>query len=276
MIGTDSRITSILDVHYEHKLLISDLIFIQCNSTFNTLLMKIFKIIAFAFIINLIPTTGFSQVLISLLFGDKLNSEKIEFGLEGGFNRSYFSNVPEANGLNNFNLGFYFHFLMKNNTYLATGVMVKSSVGASGMPTYEIGNEDFDNLFEDGKLTTQVNYFYVPALWHQRFNNRWYIELGPMLGLRGKAKDIFEVDVLEGNLKYTLDVGDEFKRFDAGLIGGAGYKFRKRTKSMAAGFYYYHGLMNVSTSSDTKITNSSIYLYIKIPIGAGKSQEADI
>ena len=26
-----------------------------------------------------------SQVLISLLFGDKLNSENIEFGLEGGF-----------------------------------------------------------------------------------------------------------------------------------------------------------------------------------------------
>jgi len=216
-----------------------------------------------------------AQVLISLLFGDKLNSEKIEFGLEGGLNRSYFYDIPEANGLNNFNLGFYFHFLMKNSTFISTGVMVKSNVGAAGMATYPIGDEDFDSLFEEGKLTTKVNYFYVPALWHQRFNNRWYIEIGPMLGLRGKARDIFEVDVLEGNLKYTLDVGDQYKRFDAGFMGGLGYKFKKVTKSMAAGINYYHGLMNISTLSANKITNSSIYLYIKIPIGAGKSAKEE-
>ncbi|MCG8308844.1 MAG: PorT family protein [Cytophagales bacterium] len=215
------------------------------------------------------PAVSNAQVIISLLFGEKLNSEKIEFGLEGGFNRSYFRDVPEANGLNNFNLGFYFHFLIKNNAYLATGVMVKSSVGATGMPTYKIGDEDFDNLFEDGTRTTKINYFHVPVLWHQRFNNRWYIEIGPMLGLRSKAKDIFETDVLEGDLKYTLDVRDRYKRFDAGLVGGAGYKFRKRIKSMAAGVNYYYGLMNVSTQSGTKIRNSSIYLYLKIPIGAG-------
>ena len=32
------------------------------------------------------------QVLISLLLGDKLNTGKIEFGLEGGFNWSNFHN----------------------------------------------------------------------------------------------------------------------------------------------------------------------------------------
>lgn len=212
-----------------------------------------------------------SQVLISLLFGDKLNSEKIEFGLEGGLNRSYFNDVPEANGLTNFNLGFYFHFLMKNSTYISTGVMVKSNVGATGMPTYPIGNEDFDSLFEDGNLTTKVSYFYVPALFHQRFNNRWYIEAGPMVGLRSRVKDIFTVSVLDGDLEYILDVSDQFKRLDAGLMGGIGYKFKKQTKSMAIGVNYYYGLVNVSKVEEEKVRNSSLYLYIKIPIGAGKT-----
>jgi hypothetical protein len=223
-------------------------------------------------LICLVPASATAQVLISLLFGEKLNSPNIEFGLEGGLNRSYFYDVPEANGLTNFNLGFYFHFHMMNSSYLSTGVMVKSNVGATGMPTYPIGDEDFDTLFADGNLTTKVNYFYVPILFHQRFNNRWYIEAGPMLGLRSKVKDIFDVSLLDGDLEYTRDVSDEFKRFDAGLMGGAGYKFKKQIKSMAVGINYYYGLMNVSKKAESKVRNSSLYLYIKIPIGAGKSK----
>lgn len=232
---------------------------------------------AFLLLFSLLTYESNAQVLISLLFGEKLNSEKIEFGLEGGLNRSYFYDVPEANGLNNFNLGFYFHFLLKNSSYLSTGVMVKSNVGASGMMPYPIGEEDFDALFEDGNLTTKVNYFYLPALFHQRFNNRWYIELGPMIGLRSTVKDIFTVSVLDGDLEYILDVSDQFKRLDAGVMGGIGYKIKKQTKSMAIGVNYYYGLVNVSKVDDLKIRNASLYLYVKIPIGTGgkKSNEKD-
>lgn len=38
-----------------------------------------------------------SQVLLSLIFGDKLNSDGVEFGLEGGYNFSNVSNL-EAGG----------------------------------------------------------------------------------------------------------------------------------------------------------------------------------
>ena len=52
---------------------------------------------------------GHSQVLISLIFGDKLNSEHIEFGLEGGANFSNLQGVS-SDFKSNFNLGFYFDF----------------------------------------------------------------------------------------------------------------------------------------------------------------------
>ncbi len=225
----------------------------------------------FFFMLFAIQVKG--QVLISLLFGDKLNSEKIEFGLIGGMNRSYINDISTANGLNSFNLGFYFHILAKNNGYLSTGVFVKSNVGAKGMPTYTLGNVELDDLYKDGELTKKINYFYVPIMYQQRFQNRWYLEGGFQLGLRNKSYDIFKEDVLGGDLEYTIDVKDTYKRLDAGLVGGVGYKFKKEIKSIAAGVNYYYGLVNVSDVSGTTIKNSSIYFYVKIPIGAGKNKE---
>lgn len=209
-----------------------------------------------------------SQVLISLLFGDALNSEKVEFGLIGGFNRSYIHDIPESNGLNNFNLGFYFHIHLKGNSYLSTGVWVKSSVGASGMPVYSIGVPGIDSLYADGELKRKINYFYVPIMFHQRFDNRWYLEGGIQLGLRNKANNTFTLEAYDGDLSYTSDARDEYRRIDAGLVAGMGYKFNKEPKSMSVGMNYYYGLVNASLTSQI-VKNSSIYIYLKIPIGTG-------
>jgi len=150
-------------------------------------------------------------------------------------------------------------------------VLVKSNVGATGMPTYSLGDPSFDEIYQDGTLTKQINCFYVPILFHQRFNNRWYIEAGPQLGLIHKPVDIFEATKLGGDLSFTLDVKDEYKHIDAGILGGIGYKFKKETKSMAVGINYYYGLVDVSTNQEQSIKNSALYFYIKLPIGIGKA-----
>ena len=55
-----------------------------------------------------------SQVLITLLFGDKLNSDKIRFGLEGGINFANVSNLETASTNTFFNIGFYTQVLLLN------------------------------------------------------------------------------------------------------------------------------------------------------------------
>ena len=57
-----------------------------------------------------------SQILISILLGDKLNSGAIEFGLTGGLNRTYMLQTENSKGLNQFNIGFYFDFKLKKET----------------------------------------------------------------------------------------------------------------------------------------------------------------
>ncbi|MCK5692021.1 MAG: hypothetical protein KAI08_04205, partial [Bacteroidales bacterium] len=87
----------------------------------------------FIFVFLCFSTTSKAQILISLLLGDALNTEKIEFGINTGLNRSYILDIEESSGLNNFNIGFYFHINMFESSYLSTGVLVKTNVGARGM-----------------------------------------------------------------------------------------------------------------------------------------------
>ncbi len=71
---------------------------------------------------------GKSQVLITLLLGDKLNSDKIEFGFDIGYNYAKMSEFESATPTPSLNLGFYFDFKLKNQLFLNTGVLVKSNV----------------------------------------------------------------------------------------------------------------------------------------------------
>jgi hypothetical protein len=217
--------------------------------------------------------TSRAQVIISLLFGEALNSEKIEFGLTGGMNRSYFNGYNGSEGLNNFNLGFYFHLMVTDKSFISTGVLVKSNVGATGMPTYEIGDENFDVLFADGNLTTKVNMFYVPIMWQKRINQRLLLEGGIQAGLRSKAFDYFDLESNGGELEFKRNVSDDFTKLDFGLVGGFGYKLKKELKSMSVGMLYYYGLVDVLKNPDATVNNSSLNIYLRIPIGASPKEE---
>jgi hypothetical protein len=233
---------------------------------------KLYRIVLLAFILAT-PATVNAQVLISLIFGEALNTEKIEFGLNGGLNRSYIRTISDAEGLNNFNIGFYFHILMKKNSYLSTGVQVKSNVGAKGMPTYPIGDQDFDEIYDEGVLTKKIPGFYVPILFHQRFNQRWYIEAGPQIGLIYKPTDIFKLEDFGGDLEYTRKTRGEYQYIDFGFYGGIGFKLAKRPKSTSLGIGYYFGLADVAKDRYPDIKNSSLYVFCKIPIGAKKADK---
>jgi len=223
-----------------------------------------------------IPALSNAQVLISILLGDALNTDKIEFGLEGGMSRSYINSISGSDPINNFDLGFYFHILMKNNSYLSTGVKVKSNVGATGMPVYPLegeGSEEFNSIYKDGTLTKKIPGFYVPILFQQRIKQKWYVEAGPQLGLLYREIDIFETEKLGGDLNFKLDVKDQYKHIDAGFAGGLGYKFGKAKKSTSVGVNYYYGLVDVSNVPEYKIKNSAFYFFVKIPIGATPKEE---
>ena len=219
-----------------------------------------------------------TQVLISILLGDKLNTGKIEFGLEGGANWSTIKNLDGAKSLTGFNLGFYFDFKLKDPSWmLNTGVIVKSTMGADELPVYSLGDPDLDNAFNGGKISRKINYFNVPIMMKYTFKNHIYLKAGTQLGLRYKAFDEFKNSVNdEDDLKYKVDIKDQFHPLDAGLAFGVGYRLMKGN-GMNIGLQYYYGLIDIKVDdSSPNQFNRVLYLTVGIPIGKNpKKKKAD-
>lgn len=230
---------------------------------------------ALAVIVSIHTARG--QVLISLLLGDKLNSGKIEFGLDGGINYSDLRGLNDGSKKGNFNLGFYFDFKLKNPQWMIhTGVLVKSSMGSHKLSVYSLDDPDLDNAFANGDVHRKINYFNVPIALKHKFGNNIYLEGGVMPALRAKAYDIFTTDVLSKNdLEYKLDVKDKYHRLDFGLVGGMGYRLLGGN-GMNLTFRYYYGLVDVVIDDTSpKQYNTSLYLAVGIPIGAAKAKERE-
>ncbi len=232
-------------------------------------------------IVTVFFNSGQSQILISLLLGDKLNSPNLEFGLEGGFNQSWLSGIDEAKGYGHFHLGFYFDIRIKQDFWLNTGVRVKSNGGAKGINPYSLNNAELDSVFLDGRVDRNLGYWYVPVHVKYRFgkNKEFFVLAGGQIGLRNKVNDTFYNTYQEDDdVSYRKNISDQIKRIDAGFSGGIGYKFKG--SGMNLGLTYYHGLVNIMVPTDLEqynynSKNSCLYLYVDIPIGAGYKEKKE-
>src|SRR5688572_14714069 len=149
------------------------------------------RILFILLIVALSYTRSEGQVLISLLLGDKLNTGKIEFGLDGGVNYPDLRGLPNSDMKGTFNLGFYFDFKFKNPQWMFhTGVLVKSTMGAASLPIYSLNDPSLDNAFAEGEVRRKINYFNVPFAMKYQFKNNFYVEGGIMPALRAKAFDV--------------------------------------------------------------------------------------
>lgn len=116
-----------------------------------------------------------SQILISLLFGDKLNSEGLEFGLEGAYSSSFISGMDSPSRLNGLNLGFYFDIKIKNACSLYTGCMVKSRLGIDQLSDNDLRLLGATIHDQEGDYSQKLSYFIVPALLKYKFKNHIYV-----------------------------------------------------------------------------------------------------
>jgi len=231
------------------------------------------SILIFAFLT--ICYSANSQVLISILLGDKLNTGKIEFGLDGGLNFSNISGLDQGKNAKYFNIGFYFDIKMKHPSWLFhTGVIVKSTMGMADLPVYSLNNDTLDWAFAGGNVDRKLAYFNVPIMMKYKINKRIFVEAGPMLGLRTKCYDNFNKEIVDkDDLTYKLENSSSYKRIDAGMMAGAGYRLMGGN-GMNLGVRYYQGLMNISKDDlAPKQHNRSIYFVVGIPIGAGKAEK---
>lgn len=224
----------------------------------------------YIFLITLLfcTTSANSQVLISLLFGEALNTGNIEFGLDGGLNWTNINGVDNAEYLMGWNLGFYFDIKLSEPWMLNTGVVVKGNMGAENISVYSLNDSELDNLFVDGSVTRKLNYFSVPIMLKYKFENNIYVKAGVQLGLMYNAYDIFIKSVQsEDDLQHEVKIKIQYHPLDAGLAFGIGYRLLGGD-GMNIGIQYYYGLVDVRIDDSTPSElNQAFYVNVGIPIG---------
>jgi len=221
----------------------------------------------------LVAASARSQVLISVLFGDKLNSESIEFGLEGGLNYSNIRGFENDAGLTKFNLGYYFDIRMKDALYFHTGLQCLYNMGMSKLSDNDIEFLGAAKLEYPGNYSQNIFVFYLPMLAQYRFKNYTYVEAGPQLGWMYSSFVQFKSDHYDRDVNIKDYNNSLTNWFDGGLAVGVGYKLMKG-EGWSIGARYYQGFTNVFKDVSGSRANS-IYLVCKIPIGAAPKKEKD-
>ncbi len=217
--------------------------------------------------------TANSQILLSLIFGDKLNSDGLEFGLDGGVNWTKIGNMDTRDYLFNWNLGFYFDVRIKNRLNLYTGVLVKSQMGAKSLTENDLKFLEATTYSEEGTYSQQYNYFLIPALLKYSFKFHMYVEGGPMLGWLYNSWIEFKSDV-DGREAIVKEWNNSKTNwFDVGVAVGAGYRFLHGT-GWTFGVRYYYGFINTYKGRSGS-NNSGLFLKANVPVGVKKAQQKD-
>jgi hypothetical protein len=214
-------------------------------------------------------STVYSQVIIALLFGDKLNSGKMEFGLTGGLSMSDISNFYNTKFKTGLNLGLYFNIKLNDKWYIHPEAIPKFPTGVSKLQPYTLGDANLDSLLQNGEVTRKIKNITVPVLIRYRVTNQFFAEAGPQIGLRTKAKDIFE----SGDLTYENKIEENITRFDFGLALGLAQKLGKEPGGMTLGIRYYFGLTDIDKLTTGSQKNGVLQINASIAVGAKKKQK---
>ncbi|MCH5599306.1 hypothetical protein [Niabella ginsengisoli] len=85
-------------------------------------------------------------MLVALLLGDKLKSDKIEFGLNLNPTFSTISGL-DGDTKPGLGLGLYFNFKLNDNLYFHPEFSPKSVFGIKGLAPYATGNAHVDGIY---------------------------------------------------------------------------------------------------------------------------------
>jgi len=211
-----------------------------------------------------------SQVIISLLFGDKLNSDKVFFGLILGGGWNNLSGYSSSSSFFNFNLGLFLNLKMNDKVFIQFDAWAKYKMGAMGLPVYSLNDATLDSLFKQGQVERNIKYLSVATTVQYRFYDYFSIETGPQISIRTKATDIFSANPAGGDLRFNKDITEMSTLFDVGALVGITYQFQKG-QGVKIGVREYFGLIDIFPAEPGNNLNRSFQINAYIPIGRYKA-----
>ncbi|MBD0833594.1 porin family protein [Aestuariibaculum sediminum] len=216
-------------------------------------------------ILTLVSHQAQSQILLGLIFGDDLNSEKLIFGVHLNYSWNDISNLDESGSLNSFNLGLNFNYKLSDKFRAQTEMLAKYTRGAGDIPVYSLGDEALDDLYSGGKVSREIKYLSIPISIQYLTNIGVYVEAGPQVSMRIKATDVFEVSTAEGDLELKRNIKNMVNTWNFGWQVGIGY-YIAPLKTTSVGVRYYGGFSDVIKGEGNQ-NHQQWAVYANIPLG---------
>jgi len=221
-----------------------------------------------------VVTSVQSQIIVALLFGDKLNTGKLEFGLVVTPNLTNITNT-DSKYRSGLNLGLYFNIHPEKKFFIHLQLTAKGSLGAESIAPYPTGNDSLDILFSEGSVERVIRAFNVALLGRYAISSHLFLDAGIQPDLMFKPKDIFKSTIDDNELQYSIKLDDQITRLDFCVSGGLFYKLKPDKRSMGIGLRYVYGLTDIDKIKAGTQANTGFMLAITIPVGAApKNKEA--
>lgn len=189
------------------------------------------------------PARG--QVLIGLLFGEKLSSPTFNMGFEIGMNFSNLDGLAGAERLNRTVFGLFADWRFSEHLHLGGAFLPAAGRGAKNADPVLTGDPVIDDQIASGTMRRSLNYIEFPVIlkWAPKRETGFRIGAGPSFGIVTGGNDRYE-STTAGGTPYVLelDAGDQVPGFDFGLSVDVEWRF----KMLSIAGRYTHGLTDMA------------------------------
>jgi hypothetical protein len=228
---------------------------------------------------TLVPREANGQVLIGLLLGDKVTSEKFHLSLNIGANFSDLKGMEDTKIRPGFFLGLGGEWRFAEHWFLQPEIGVFYYVGANNLPMdYFPPPPEVEDIVTGNEVSRRLNYFTIPVLLKYGVaGNRLHLGAGGQVGFLTSAQDKYEGTSDNGNpVTVDQDIKDYTVSTDLGLLFNVEYKFKPDVLSMGIVARYYLGLTDtVKDNPGDPVYNSVFSVLLTVPIGEIPEQDTE-
>lgn len=234
--------------------------------------MKFVKVVIPFLFLFFFSTALKSQIIVSLIFGEALNSEKLQFGIEVGANATNITNFSLSSAAAGFEISMFLNWRYSEKWSLYSNLVANSNRGYRGDesmldPNYLPGND-----YEFWYMKERLAYGAAQSAFRYHISPAWSVAGGISLGLRFKAKDEGYYKNGDSSLEIGYKVNDDYRWLDAGPTLAVLYQFRQGygASIIARGYY---GVVDVAKEIPGYQSNYYFQLTAGILIGAKKGKD---
>jgi hypothetical protein len=242
---------------------------------------KCFRAIVLTLIVSLLgvllaPPAAQSQVLISLLLGDKVSSEKFHLGVEGGLNLSDLNGLGDTKLRTGLSIGVIGEWRFARNWYLQPALLPFYWAGAKNLPESLFPPPpEVEDIVSGNEILLRTKYFAIPVLLKYGVaDNRLLFGVGPQVGFLLSAEDTYKGTSVNGNqVTIDEDVEGMLASTDAGVLFNVEWKVRLGFSPSVVARYYLGLVDTIENNPGDAVYNRVLSILLTIPIGGDSSKE---